>query len=95
MVTITDITHPYENIDVSPKDACYETSPVVIGRDCHIANGAVILPGVKIGNHCVVGANSVVSAGSCFPDYCIIAGVPARIIKKYNQDTKLWEKVVF
>lgn len=92
MVTITDISHPYKDLSVSPKNAQLETSPVIIGKDCFIANGAVILPGVKIGNHCVVGANSVVCAGT-FPDNCIIAGIPARIIKKYNPTTKEWEKI--
>lgn len=41
--------------------------------------GAVINPGLKIGNHVIVGANSVVTKD--VPDGCIVAGVPAKIIK--------------
>ena len=43
---------------------------------------SVILPGSHIGNPCVVGANSTVTG--IFPDNCVIAGSPARIIRKYD-----------
>lgn len=89
-VTITDIRHPYEDIATAVKYQPYTTTPVRIGADCHIANGAVILPGTVIGNHCVVGANAVVKG--CFPDFTIIAGNPAKVIKYYNVTTKRWEK---
>jgi lipopolysaccharide O-acetyltransferase len=48
------------------------------------------LPGTIIGNGVVVGANSVVRGS--IPENTVIAGVPAKIIKKYNHETKLWEK---
>lgn len=89
-VTITDIRHPYEDIATAVKYQPYVTNPVRIGADCHIANGAVILPGTIIGKHCVVGANAVVKGH--FPDFCIIAGNPAKIIKYYNTGTNTWEK---
>lgn len=90
-VTITDIRHPYEDIATAVKYQPYTTTPVRIGADCHIANGAVILPGTVIGNHCVVGANAVVKG--YFPDFTIIAGNPAKVIKHYNEATGRWEKV--
>lgn len=52
---------------------------VHIGSDCFIA-GACILPGVTIGNHCIVGIASVVTKD--VPDNCMVAGNPARIIKE-------------
>lgn len=50
-----------------------------IGHHCVIGGRAIILPGVKLGNHVFVGAGSVVTKS--FPDHCLIAGNPAKIIK--------------
>jgi acetyltransferase-like isoleucine patch superfamily enzyme len=90
-VTITDIIHPYKNIDVAPDKQPLEIIEVIIGNDCKIYNNAVILPGTHLGNHNIVGANSVVNGD--FPDNCLIAGIPAKIIKQYNKVTGNWEKV--
>ena len=48
-----------------------------------------ILPGVFIGEGCIIGANAVVTKS--FPPGCILAGVPAKIIKKYNPKKGIWE----
>jgi acetyltransferase-like isoleucine patch superfamily enzyme len=50
-----------------------------IGEDCWIGTGAKILKGVKIGNGVVIGANAVVTKD--IPDYAIVGGIPAKIIK--------------
>lgn len=50
-----------------------------VGHHCIIGGRAIILPGVKIGNHVVVGAGSVVTKD--VPDHSLVAGNPARIIK--------------
>lgn len=89
-VTITDIHHPYKNIDIPIELQDIEVSEVVIGEDCKIYNGAVILPSVHIGRHVTVGANAVVNIN--IPDYCVAVGSPARIIKRYNVETQRWEK---
>ncbi len=52
----------------------------VIGSNSFIYNGARVLGPVTIGENCIVGANAVVLDD--VPDNCIVAGVPARIIKK-------------
>ena len=49
------------------------------------------MPGVSIGDFCVVGANSVVTHD--VPSYSMVAGVPAMIIKKYNTQMEVWETV--
>lgn len=90
-VGIFDIIHPYQNISENPRDAKIETRPVVIGEECLIGMNSVILPGTKLGKHCIVGANSTVSGE--YPDYCVIAGSPARIVKKYDFENKVWIKV--
>lgn len=90
-VTITDIHHPYIDIDTPIEYQEIEVKPVSIGDDCKIYNNVVILPGTQIGKHVTIGANSVVSG--VFPDFCVIAGIPARIIRCYNKESKQWQKV--
>ena len=51
-----------------------------IGHHCVIGGRAIILPGVTLGNHVFVAAGSVVTKD--FPDNCMIAGNPARIVRK-------------
>ena len=87
-VTITDINHPYEDVTLPIEAADITTADVMIGKDCKIYNNAVILPGVTIGRHCVVGANSVVNRS--LPDYCVAVGAPARIVKRYDASLGKW-----
>lgn len=50
-----------------------------IGKDCFVGTNAIILPGITIGDNCVIGAGSVVTRD--VPPRCIAAGNPARIIR--------------
>ncbi|MFS2190414.1 DapH/DapD/GlmU-related protein [Mucilaginibacter sp. Mucisp84] len=88
-VTITDIIHPFENNGIIYKNQPLIVKEVVIGDNCLILNNSVILPGVFIGNGCVVGANSVVREGT-YPDFSVLAGSPARIVKRYDTTKKQW-----
>lgn len=56
------------------------TREVVIGKNCFIGCNALILKGTVLGDNCVVGAGAVVSGK--FEDNCVIAGNPARVIKR-------------
>lgn len=77
---------------VPPNERPLVTSQVKIGDNVWIGENAVILPGSSIGNGCIVGANTVVNG--VFESNCIIAGVPGRVIKRYNSATKKWERVI-
>lgn len=90
-VTITDIDHPYININLPPEKQDIIVGSVFISEDCKIYNNAVILPNVSLGKHSVVGANSVV-LGKKYPDYCILVGAPAKIIKRYSFEKQEWLK---
>lgn len=62
----------------------YHNQRIKIGKYCWIGMNAVILPGVILGNHTIVGANAVVTTS--FPNgYCVIAGNPAKEIKKLDK----------
>ena len=56
-----------------------EIQAVVIGNDVWIGRRAMIMPGVKIGNGCVIGAGAVITKD--IPPYSVAGGVPAKVIK--------------
>jgi len=64
---------------------------ITIGENCFLGLRTAILPGVVLGDHCVVGVNSVVTKS--FPPYSMIAGAPAVLIKRYSLDQKQWVRV--
>lgn len=90
-VFITNIDHEYKEIDKHIMEQPFIVSKTVVGENCFIGYGVGIQAGTILGKHCVVGANSVVRGK--FPDYCVIAGVPARILKRYNPDSNKWERI--
>lgn len=87
---VTDTTHPYEDISHAPRyNKLRLLTPVVIGDDTWVGRNAII-SGAKVGKHCVIGAGSMVSKD--VPDYCVVVGNPARIVKRYNPETEKWQK---
>lgn len=90
-VFITDIDHDYTNTEVSIMNQKLIVKQTSIGENSFIGFGAAIQAGTILGKHCIVGTNAVVRG--VFDDYSVIAGVPAKVIKKYNFSTSKWEKI--
>lgn len=89
-VFITNIDHNYKEINKNILKQKIIINNTEIGANCFIGYGAAIQAGTILGKQCVVGANSVVRG--IFPDYCVIVGAPAKIVKRYNFQSKKWEK---
>lgn len=70
----------------SPDRSLIGCRPVAIGRDCFIGMNVTICKGTRLGDRCVVGAGSVVCG--TFPPDVVIAGNPARIIKRISEENK-------
>lgn len=77
--------------DVAPVHRNYITSPVKIGKNCWLGEGVIVLPGVTIGDGCIIGAHSVVV--NSIPTACVAVGSPAKVVKTYNYKSKRWERV--
>jgi acetyltransferase-like isoleucine patch superfamily enzyme len=54
--------------------------PVEVGEDCWIGINVVVMPGIRIGRGCVIGANSVVTRD--LPPYSVAVGAPARVVRQ-------------
>ncbi len=88
-VMITSENHGLNpEISESYADNPLNTAPVHIGKGCWIGEKAIILPGVTIGNRCIIAAGAVVNKS--FPAYTLIAGVPAKSIKRYDFEQHEW-----
>ena len=83
---ITDCDHEYRNVDIPviEQGIVQKGQKVSIGEGSYIGINAVIVGNVKIGKHCVIGANSIVNKD--VPDFCVAVGCPVKIIKSYNEN---------
>jgi len=78
--------HKFDRLDIPIKDQGKHYLKTVIGNDVWIAANCIITAGVTIGNHVIVAAGSVVTKN--IPDYAIVGGVPAKIIKYRKEDNE-------
>ena len=89
-VYISDNIHSYENISEPIKNQKIKfKNRVIIGENSWIGENTSVI-GATIGRHCIVGSNSVVTKNIL--DYSVVAGVPARYIKRYDFSAKMWKK---
>jgi len=90
-VYISDNIHGYQDVNIPIlKQPVIQRNTVIIGDGTWIGENVCII-GAKIGKNCVIGAGAIITKD--IPDYCVVVGNPARIIKKYNQSTSAWEVV--
>jgi len=90
-VYLSDNIHQYTDILTPVMRQPIQFKKIVeIGDGSWIGENACII-GAKIGKNCVIGANAVVN--SDIPDYCVAAGIPAKVIRRYNSDSGKWDKV--
>jgi acetyltransferase-like isoleucine patch superfamily enzyme len=76
-VTIVSENHRFDSLAAPIREQGHDRSPVVIGDDCWIGAGAVVLKGVTIGRGAVVAAGAVVTRD--VPEFAVVAGVPAQV----------------
>ena len=98
-IFIADYNHNYKDIKRSvlvqgityyDSGSVHSIPTLEVGDGSWLGANVVVIGQIKIGKHCIIGANSVVN--SDIPDYCVAVGCPARVIKKYNFSLGRWEK---
>ena len=90
-VVISGMNHSYHDINIPPTIQKIQTAKISISENVWIGANSVITAGVTIGRHSVIGAGSIVTKD--VPEYCVVAGNPAKIIKRYLHESGTWEKV--
>lgn len=90
-VHISDNSHVFTDPALAIIDQGVESNgKVSIGEGTWIGENASVLS-CSIGKHCVVGANAVVVTD--IPDYCVAVGIPARVVRRFNHLSGIWERV--
>ena len=85
-VYITDQNHGYADVDRPISLQTQPERPVRIGAGSWLGHGTIVLPGVTIGRHVAVGAQSVVTKD--LPDFCVAVGNPARVIRIRDENDR-------
>ncbi|MBE0650333.1 MAG: acyltransferase [Bacteroidales bacterium] len=90
-VVLSGLNHSYEDISLPPSQQKVSTNPIVIEDEVWIGANAMITAGVTVGKHSVIAGGSIVVKD--VPPYSVVVGNPGKILKKYNPETKQWERV--
>ena len=90
-ITLSGLNHNYEDVSMPIHVQGVSTAPIVIEDETWIGANVVVVAGVTIGKHSIVAAGSIVTKD--IPPYSVAVGNPARVLKKYNLESKIWEKV--
>jgi acetyltransferase-like isoleucine patch superfamily enzyme len=87
-VCIIDNSRKAGDINRPLQEQTIETGPVHIGAGSWLAYNVCVLPNVRIGKHCLIGALSVVNRD--IPSYSVAVGSPARVVKRFDFNRKEW-----
>lgn len=90
-IVVSGLNHGYERVDIPPSEQKTVTKKIIIKDNVWIGANCVITAGVTIGKHAVIGAGSIVTKD--IPDYSVSVGNPSKVVKLYNFETNIWEKV--
>lgn len=97
-VFISDLNHGsyggdglHDSPDIPPNERKLYSKPVIIEENVWLGEFVSVLYGVTIGRGTIVGANSVVSKS--LPPYVVAVGTPAKPVKKYNFESKIWVRI--
>lgn len=90
-IVMSGLNHNYTDVSKPIYLQGETVATITIEDDCWIGANAVITAGITIEKHSVVAGGAVVTKD--IPPFCVAVGNPARVIKKYNFETKVWEKV--
>jgi acetyltransferase-like isoleucine patch superfamily enzyme len=90
-ITLSGLNHNYEDVSLPIHVQGVSTSTIVIEDDSWLGANVVVVAGVTIGKHSIIAAGSIVTKD--IPPYSVAVGNPARVLKQYNHETKVWEKV--
>ena len=80
--------HNYKDTKIPIMNQGCIKKPIFIGNGTWIGINATILGGTEIGKNSVVAAGAIVKGK--FPDYCVIGGIPAKILKQYYPEENTW-----
>ena len=90
-ITISGLNHNYEDVSLPIHVQGVSTAQIVIEDESWIGANVVVVAGVTIGKHSIVAAGSIVTKD--IPPYSVAVGNPARVLKRYNHESKTWDKV--
>lgn len=90
-VYLADSHHDYGNPSLGVLSQPLLPGEITLGQGAWIGYGAFVAGNVSIGEHAVVGANSVVTRS--VPAFTVVAGVPAKPVKRFDHGTQCWVKV--
>ncbi len=87
-VVVSALNHNYQDVTRPIAEQGVSTKTIIINDDSLIGSNVVIEAGIKIGKHCVVSDGSIVTID--VPDYSVVAGNPAKVIKFYDRRKHAW-----